>query len=92
MMGSAVSKPPNLLAASVTTAADTMVIGPVGPLAWVAVPPKSAARMPKIMAPYRPAMAPSPDCTPNANASASGRATTPATTPPYKSPLRFLKS
>ncbi len=62
------------------------VIGPVGPDACVAVPPSAAARMPSAIAPYRPAAAPIPDCTPKA--SASGRAMTPATNPPDKSPFR----
>ena len=36
---------------AVTSAAEMTVIGPVGPLAWVSVPPNSAAKMPTKMAP-----------------------------------------
>ena len=74
----------------VSTAVITTVIGPVGPLIWVWVPPKAAANIPSAMAPYRPATAPRPDCTPKA--SARGRATIPAVRPPNRSPLRFFRS
>jgi hypothetical protein len=56
----------------------------------VAVPPKIAAKIPSAIAPYKPAVAPRPDCTPKANA--NGNATTPATMPPIRSPLKFLLS
>ena len=86
----ALSIVPFICIAAATSVAETTVIGPVGPLACVSVPPKSAANIPTAIAPYNPAVAPIPDCTPNARA--KGKATTPATKPPVKSPLKFLKS
>lgn len=70
-------------------AALTTVMGPVGPLICEGVPPNAAAKNPRKMAPYNPAAAPNPDCTPKANA--SGNATIPAVKPPKKSPLVNLK-
>lgn len=66
--------------AAATTVADTTVIGHVGPLTCVGVPPSRAATIPKMIAPYKPAAAPIPDCNPNANA--IGNATIPAVKPP----------
>jgi hypothetical protein len=60
--------------------ARTTTIGPVGPETLVGVPPNSAAKKPTKMAPYMPAIGPSPEATPKA--SASGIATTPAVRPP----------
>ena len=90
IIGIAASKLPASSIAAATRAADTTVIGPVGPLACVAVPPKIAANIPNAIAPYKPAIAPKPDCTPKAHA--NGKATTPATSPPVKSPFKYLKS
>lgn len=42
------------------------------------------------MAPYRPALGPSPELTPKA--SAKGRATIPAVIPPKRSPLKFVNN
>ena len=70
--------------------ADTTVIGAVGPLICTGVPPNSAAKKPRAMAPYKPAMAPSSVCAPKA--SAKGSATMPAVTPPKRSPRRCLRS
>jgi hypothetical protein len=53
------------------------------------VPPKSAAKKLINIAPYNPALGPSPELTPKA--SASGRATIPAVIPPKRSPLKFEK-
>ncbi len=58
----------------------TAVIGAVGPEICVGVPPKIAAKNPRKMAPYRPALGPKPEETPKARA--RGRATIPAVTPP----------
>ena len=66
----------------------TTVMGPVGVLIKVCVPPNSADIKPSAMAQYSPAVAPRPDCTPNANA--KGRVTTPAVIPPNKSPRKLL--
>ena len=44
--------------------AITMAIGAVGPDIWVCVPPKTAAKKPTAIAPYRPAAAPMPEATP----------------------------
>jgi hypothetical protein len=62
----------------------TTVIGPVGPETCAGVPPNIAAKNPQAIAPYRPAIAPAPEATPNA--SANGRATTAAVNPPKISP------
>ena len=86
----ALSKLPVISMAAATSVAETTVIGPVGPLACVAVPPNSAAKIPMAIAPYNPAVAPIPDCTPKA--SARGSATTPATRPPIISPFRYFVS
>jgi len=56
----------------------------VGPDTWALVPPKTAAKKPTAIAPYRPAIAPIPEVTPKA--SARGRATTAAVIPPKMSP------
>jgi hypothetical protein len=72
-----------------TTNKLTAVMGAVGPLICVEVPPKIAAKTPIKMAPYKPASGPRPDETPKA--SARGRATIPAVIPPKRSPLMFLK-
>jgi hypothetical protein len=65
----------------------TAVIGAVGPEICVAVPPNNAAKKLKKIAPYRPALGPKPELTPNARA--SGNATIPAVNPPKTSPLIF---
>jgi hypothetical protein len=67
-----------------------VVIGAVGPLICVAVPPKKAAKKAIKAAPYNPAAAPKPDCYPKAKA--SGKATIPAVIPPNKSFLKYEKS
>ena len=67
----------------------TAVIGAVGPEICVFVPPKRAAKKLIKIAPYNPALGPSPELTPNARA--SGSATIPAVIPPKKSPLKCLK-
>ena len=89
-MGMAACKLPVISIAEATNAAETTVMGPVGPLACVLVPPKIAAKIPTAIAPYKPAIAPKPDCTPKAKA--KGKATTPATKPPVISPFKFFKS
>jgi len=66
------------------------VIGAVGPDIWVFVPPKRAAKKLINIAPYNPALGPSPELTPKA--SAKGKATIPAVIPPNKSPLKCEKS
>ena len=68
--------------------ATTTVIGPVGPVICVGVPPNNAAKNPTIIAPYKPGNGPKPDATPNARA--KGNATTAAVNPPKKSPRRLL--
>jgi hypothetical protein len=70
-------------------AAVITVMGPVGPLICDGVPPNTAAKNPKKMAPYNPAAGPRPDCTPNARA--NGNATIPAVKPPKKSPFVIFK-
>jgi len=65
----------------------TAVIGAVGPLICVEVPPNSAAKNPIKIARYNPDQAPKPDCNPNARAMV--RATIPVVIPPSKSPLKF---
>ena len=65
----------------------TAVIGAVGPEIWVGVPPNKAAKKPKNIAPYNPALGPNPDETPKARA--NGRATIPAVIPPKASPLKL---
>ena len=67
----------------------TAVIGAVGPEICVGVPPNNAAKKPRKIAPYNPALGPSPELTPKA--SANGRATIPAVRPPKRSPLMFKK-
>ena len=84
----AFSKFPACAIAVDTITAETTVIGPVGPLIWLFVPPKIAAKNPRNIAPYNPALAPNPDCTPKARA--KGKATTPAVNPPKISPLILL--
>jgi hypothetical protein len=59
----------------------------VGPEICVDVPPNSAAKKLIKIAPYKPALGPSPDATPKAKA--RGRATTPAVIPPKRSPRIF---
>ena len=86
----AFSKLPLSSIAAVTRAAETTVIGPVGPLACVSVTPNEQLKNSTAIAPYKPAAAPMPDWTPNAKA--DGKATTPATKPPVGSPWKFLKS
>ena len=49
------------------------------------VPPNSAAKKLKKIAPYRPALGPKPELTPKANA--KGSATIPAVSPPRISPF-----
>ena len=66
--------------------ATTTVMGPVGPVICVGVPPNNAAKKPTIIAPYRPGKGPNPEATPNAKA--RGSATTAAVNPPKKSPRR----
>ena len=90
MVVRAFSKLPNVAIVAEITVAETTVIGPVGPLTWVFVPPKRAAKNPRKIAPYKPAFTPNPDCTPKA--SARGNATTPAVKPPKRSPLKILMS
>ena len=87
--GSAFSMLPSLAAIipAITTIL-TAVIGAVGPDIWVFVPPKSAAKKLMKIAPYNPALGPSPEDTPNANA--NGNATIPAVIPPKASPLIFV--
>ena len=68
----------------------TAVIGAVGPEICVGVPPKKAAKKLIKIAPYKPALGPKPDDTPNANA--SGKATIPAVIPPKASPFKFAKN
>lgn len=63
-------------------------MGAVGPETCVLVPPKSDPKKPIKIAPYDPAIAPIPDCTPKA--SAKGSAATPAVKPPNTSPFIFL--
>ena len=65
----------------------TAVIGAVGPEIWVLVPPNRAAKKLIKIAPYRPAVGPSPEETPKANA--KGKATIPAVIPPNASPFIF---
>ena len=65
----------------------TAVIGAVGPEICVLVPPKSAAKKLINIAPYKPALGPKPEETPNAKA--KGKATIPAVIPPKASPLKF---
>lgn len=77
------STSPIIAIAAATTVADTTVIGHVGQLTCVGVPPNKAATIPKIIAPYKPAAAPIPDCSQNANA--IGNATIPAVKPPKMS-------
>ena len=67
----------------------TAVKGAVGPEICVEVPPKKAAKKPRKIAPYNPALGPRPDETPNARA--KGRATMPAVIPPKASPLILEK-
>jgi hypothetical protein len=67
----------------------TAVIGAVGPDICVSVPPNKAAKKLTKIAPYRPALGPKPELTPNARA--RGRATIPAVKPPKISPLKFEK-
>ena len=74
----------------VTMTAMATAMGPVGPEIWDLVPPKTAAKKPTAMAPYRPAMAPRPDATPKARA--TGSPTTAAVTPPKTSPRRVCRS
>ncbi len=85
MAGKALSNEPFCAINNAMVVAETTVIGPVGPLICVLVPPNKAANMPNPIAPYRPEAAPKPDCTPKANA--SGKATIPAVTPPKISPF-----
>ena len=68
----------------VTMTAIATAIGPVGPDICDFVPPNTAAKNPTATAPYIPAIAPSPDATPNA--SDTGNPTTAAVTPPKMSP------
>lgn len=68
----------------------TAVIGAVGPDICVSVPPNRAAKKEIKIAPYKPALGPSPEETPKAKA--SGNATIPAVIPPKRSPLRFENS
>ena len=86
MLGTASSREPLCPMINVIIAAETTVIGPVGPLICVFVHPNSAAKIPKPIAPYSPAAAPKPDCTPKANA--RGKATIPAVMPPKTSPFK----
>ena len=80
--------------------AEMTVIGPVGPLIWEGVPPNSEAKKPSIIAPVKPAKAPTAPMlptsstliTPNAwipKAKANGKATIPAVNPPKISPFKF---
>ena len=69
--------------------ATTTVIGPVGPVICVGVPPNKAAKKPTIIAPYNPGKGPKPDATPKAKA--NGSATTAAVKPPKKSPRILFK-
>ena len=73
----------------VTMTAMATVIDGVGPEICDRVPPNTAAKKPTDMAPYKPAMGPRPEATPNA--SASGSATTEAVMPPKRSPRRFRR-
>jgi hypothetical protein len=54
----------------------------------VGVPPNNAAKKLKKIAPYKPALGPSPELTPKARA--NGNATIPAVKPPKTSPLIFV--
>jgi len=65
----------------------TAVIGAVGPEICVLVPPKSAAKKLIKIAPYKPALGPSPLETPKAKA--RGKATIPAVIPQKASPFIF---
>ena len=67
----------------------TAVKGAVGPDICVLVPPKKAAKKPRNIAPYKPALGPKPEETPKARA--NGSATIPAVIPPNASPLIFEK-
>ena len=49
-----------------TTAVMTAVNGPVGSEIKVGMPPKIEAKKPISMAPYKPAVGPTPEATPNA--------------------------
>ncbi len=51
IIGRASVRLPTSETASVINTAATTVIGAVGPLIWVLVPPKSAAKIPRAMAP-----------------------------------------
>ena len=73
----------------VTTAVMTTVIGPVGSEIRVEVPPNNEANKPIIMAPYKPASAPTPEATPKV--SAKGRDTIAAVKPPSMSPFKLSK-
>lgn len=55
---------------------------------FVGVQPNRVAQKPKAIAPYKPAIGPTPEATPNAKA--SGSAITAAVTPPKRSPLRVF--
>ena len=83
------TSPSKLATIPAMTTILTAVIGAVGPDIWVLVPPKSAAKKLINIAPYKPALGPSPELTPNANA--NGNATIPAVIPPKRSPLKCLK-
>ena len=86
IMGSAFSTLPSLDAISVLIITIlTAVIGAVGPEICVLVPPRRAAKKLKNIAPYKPAVGPNPEETPNAKA--KGSATIPAVSPPKISPL-----
>ena len=65
------------------TAMATVMEG-VGPEIWNRLPPKTEAKKPTAIAPYRPAAAPSPETTPKA--SDTGSATTAEVIPPVRSP------
>ena len=67
-----------------TTIVVTMVIGPVGPMIWVFVPPKSDTKMPIAMAAFMPPRLLIKIAPPKARA--KGSATIPAVSPPDISP------
>ena len=91
-------EPPELAQAPLIKLAVMTVIGPVGPLIWLWVPPNNAAKKPSKVAPISPLRAPMElaigesiplnACMPNARA--KGNATMPAVMPPKMSPLMFL--
>ena len=67
-----------------TIGTNTTAMAPVGPETCTDDPPKTAATIPATMAVMIPAVAPTPEATPNPKA--RGRATTPTVNPARRSP------